>query len=201
MTAEDLLADKRSVCIQFARPRSWRRSAGAFLIFCAAAFAGPTAAATPPGGALNSTDSMLKWINAYRGKPEPDALPVLVRGLSEMQAFKDPESSGAYIGFIAGVLGANPERAHTLIEKMITIQPADHWVLVRAIAYSGLPNWKELLGSFTDRMPTRRALIDKYLSGALPTLDQIDYEAKRPGMIDKVRVHCSSPTRPAKSPS
>jgi hypothetical protein len=58
-----------------------------------------------------------------------------------MQAFKDPESCGAYIGFIAGVLGANPERANALIEKMLTIQPADHWVLVRAIAYSGLPNW------------------------------------------------------------
>ena len=119
---------------------------------------------------------MLKWINAYRGKPEPDALPVLVRGLSEMQAFKDPESSGAYIGFIAGVLGANPERANMLIEKTLAIQPADHWVLVRAIAYSGLPNWKVLLLKYADRIPTRSGMIDKYVSGKLPTLDQISYQ-------------------------
>ena len=139
MTAEDLLAADRSVRVKFARQRSWRRSAGAFLILfaLASAFAALAAAATPPGGTLSSTDAMLKWINAYRGKPEPDALPVLVRGLSEMQAFKDPESCGAYIGFIAGVLGANPERANALIEKMLTIQPADHWVLVRAIAIPG----------------------------------------------------------------
>lgn len=122
MTAEDLLAANKSVRVQFAWQRSWRRSAGAFLILFALASA---AAATPPGGTLSSTDAMLKWINAYRGKPEPDALPVLVRGLSEMQAFKDPESCGAYIGFIAGVLGANPERANALIEKMLTIQPAE----------------------------------------------------------------------------
>ena len=129
MMAGDLLAVRRSFRVRFAR--YWRRGVTAFLFLLAltTAFAGPTAAATPPGGTLNSTDAMLKWINAYRGKPEPDALPVLVRGLSEMQAFKDPESSGAYIGFIAGVLGAHPERANTLIEKMLTIQPADHWVL------------------------------------------------------------------------
>ena len=101
---------------------------------------------------------------------------MLVRGLSEMQAFKDPESSGAYIGFVAGVLGANPERANTLIEKMLTIQPADHWVLVRAIAYSGLPNWKVLLLKYADRMRTRSGMIDKYVSGKLPTLDQISYQ-------------------------
>jgi hypothetical protein len=68
------------------------------------------------------------------GQPEPEALPVLVRGLSEMQAFKDSESCGAYIGFIAGVLGANPERAASLIARMLAIQPTDHWMLVRAIA-------------------------------------------------------------------
>ena len=190
MTADDLLAADRSVGVKFARQRSWRRSAGAFLILfaLASAFAAPAAAATPPGGTLSSTDAMLKWINAYRGKPEPDALPVLVRGLSEMQAFKDPESCGAYIGFIAGVLGANPERANALIEKMLTIQPADHWVLVRAIAYSGLPNWKVLLLKYADRMRTRSGMIDKYVSGKLPTLDQIAYQTTKPGMLDKVKV-------------
>jgi len=37
-------------------------------------------------------------------------------------------------------------------------------------------------------MPMRRAMIDKYLDGALPTLDQIDYESRKPGMMDKVKV-------------
>ena len=65
-------------------------------------------------------------------------------------------------------------------------------MLVRAIAYSGLPNWKELLATFVDRMPTRRAMIDKYLDGKLPTLDQIDYRIAKPGMIDKIKGACSS---------
>ncbi len=168
----------------------WRRATAGLLAFLAVTvlFAAPAASeAQPPNAALNSTDAMLRWINAYRGKPEPDALPVLVHGLSDLQAFKDAETCGAYIGFIAGVLGANPDRADVLITKMLTISPADHWVLVRAIAYSGLPNWKVLLLKFVDRMPTRRAMTDKYVEGRLPTLDQISYQNAKPGMIDKIK--------------
>ena len=149
--------------------------------------AAPAAAATPPNVPLNSTDSMLKWINAYRGKPEPDGLPVLARALSDLQAFKDAETCGAYIGFIAGVLGANPDRAEALIAKMLSIAPADQWVLIRAIAYSGLPNWKVLLLKFADRMQARGGMIDKYVEGKLPTLDQIAYQGTKPGMLDKIK--------------
>ena len=149
--------------------------------------AAPTLAAPQPAPAQASTDAILKWINAYRGKPQPDALPVLVRGLSDLQAFKDAETCGAYIGFIAGVLGANPERAAALIERMLKIQAADQWVLVRAIVYSGLPNWKVLLLKFADRMPTRDAMIDKYVGGKLPTLEQISYQPAKPGVFDKIK--------------
>jgi len=148
----------------------------------------PAAAAPPPGAGFTSTDSILRWINLYRSRPDPDSLPAVVQALSAMQAFKDAETCGAYIGFIAGVLGANPHRAETLVARMLPIDPADHWVLVRAIAYSGLPNWHEVLATFVDRMPLRRAMIDKYLDGALPTLSQIDYDAKQPGVMDKIKT-------------
>ena len=149
---------------RFCAKASWRRAAAAALLavfVLSIAVAAPAVAATPPNAPLNSTNSMLKWINAYRGKPEPDGLPVLVHGLSDLQAFKDAETCGAYIGFIAGVLGANPDRADALIDKMLTIAPADHWVLVRAIVYSGLPNWKVLLVKYGDRMRTRSGMIEQ----------------------------------------
>ena len=173
----------------FVRAKGFWQAAGLLIILAlAAVFAAPAAAeAQPPNAALNSTGAMLRWINAYRGKPEPDTLPVLVHGLSDLQAFKDAETCGAYVGFIAGVLGANPDRAEALITKMLTITPADHWVLVRAIAYSGLPNWKVLLAKFVDRMRTRRVMIEKYFDGRLPTLDQISYQNAKPGMIDKIK--------------
>ncbi len=148
----------------------------------------PAKAATPPASSFSSNDVILKWINGYRHRPDPEQLPAVVHALSAMQAFKAAESSGAYVGFIAGVLGSNAAQAETLIAKMLPIDPADHWILVRAIAYSGLPNWRELLATFVDRMATRRAMIDKYLDGKLPRLEQIDYRTEKPGMLDKIKT-------------
>jgi hypothetical protein len=191
MMVGNSLADGPCLRAKLLRPGAgWRRAAAAAVVTAFALSIGlvaPADAAKPPNAALNSTDSMLRWINAYRGKPEPDGLPVLVHGLSDLQAFKDAETCGAYIGFIAGVLGANPDRADALIEKMLTIAPADHWVLVRAIVYSGLPNWKVLLVKYEDRMRTRSGMIEKYLAGKLPTLDQISYQNTKPGMMDKIK--------------
>jgi hypothetical protein len=190
MVDGDSLAGGLLVSAQFVRAEAFCRRTTAALfavLVLAIGVAAPAAAATPPNAALNSTDVMLKWINAYRGKPEPAGLPVLVHGLSDLQAFKDAETCGAYIGFIAGVLGANPDRADTLIDKMLTIAPADHWVLVRAIVYSGLPNWRVLLVKYGDRMRTRSGMIEKYLAGKLPTLDQISYQNAKPGMMDKIK--------------
>ncbi len=148
----------------------------------------PAAAAAPAHAGVPSTNMILKWINDYRHRPDPERLPLLVHALSDMQAFKDSETCGAYVGFIAGVLGSDPERAEDLVQKMVSIAPADRWVLVRAIAYSGLTNWKDVLLSIAEQMPERRPMINRYLEGKLPTLDQIDYQPAKPGMFDKIKV-------------
>jgi hypothetical protein len=122
---------------------------------------------------LMTPESVLRWINGYRIKPDPAGVPEVVKALSKMAAFKDPETSGPYIGFIAGVIGSHPERAQELIDKMFPLPEENHWVIVRAIAYSGHPDWKHLLRLFAPRMPTRQVMIRKYLTNQTPTLFQI----------------------------
>jgi hypothetical protein len=63
----------------------------------------------------------------------------------------------------------------------------DEWVVVRAIAYSGLPDWRVLLRKVAPKMPGRKVMIDSYLAGTLPTLMDIPLEEKKPGMLDKLR--------------
>ena len=48
--------------------------------------------------------------------------------------------------------------------------PPDQVIVVKAIAFSGLAEWKELLGKFVERMPARHIVIDRYLYGKLPVL-------------------------------
>lgn len=114
---------------------------------------------------LRKSEHVLKWINDYRAAPEPDRLPEVVHAMGDLGLFRELDTAGVYIGFIAGVLGANPDRAEVLVSRVFPMPPEDQVVLIRAIAYSGLPNWKGLLQKFVERMPARMVLIRKYLYG------------------------------------
>jgi hypothetical protein len=137
---------------------------------------------------LASLDGVLRWINAYRAKPDPAGVPAAVKALSRFGAFKDPEQAGVYTGFLAGVIRANPDRAEELIGKMLPLPPGDQWVIVRAVAYSGHPDWRNMLRRLADRLPARRVMIDKHLAGALPTLWQIPLDQK-PSTWETVRSY------------
>ena len=124
----------------------------------------------PAAPRFTSPEAIQKWINGYRAAPEPRHLPAAVRAMSTLGVLREVESAGLYIGFAAGVLGANPDTAETLVAKMFPLPPEDQVAVVRAIAWSGLDDWPALLGKFVERMPARRVLIDRHLSGKLPTL-------------------------------
>jgi len=150
-------------------------------------FLAPASAALPNRIEFSSLDAVSRWISGYRAHPEPTRLPAAVRALSQFGAFKDPESSGVYIGFIAGVIGFSYGRAEEIIGKTLPVAPADQWVIVRAIAYSGHPEWKNLLRKFSDRLSLRKVMIEKYLDGELPTLSEIPLERKDPTLWDKMK--------------
>jgi hypothetical protein len=128
-----------------------------------------------------------RWIKTYRTKPEPMAAPLVIRGLSQHGALKEPESSGLYVGFLAGVLGANPKKAWPIIEKTLPLPFEDQWFLIRAVAYSGLPEWKDHMRGLALRLPDRQEMVQRYLAGDLPPLSEVALETKRPGTFDKVK--------------
>ncbi len=134
---------------------------------------------------FSSTDQVLRWINAYRTKPDVSQVPNAVLTLSKLDAFHETENSAVYVGFIAGIIGSNPRKADDLIARMFQMKAEDHWVIVRAIAYSGSPSWKATLKRYEERMPTRARMIEKFEEGKLPNLDNIVYD-KSPGALDKL---------------
>ncbi len=135
----------------------------------------PALAAAHPKkkGEFSSTERILRWINSYRTKPNPNKLPAAVKAMSELNVFRDMDTAGIYVGFMAGVLQANPKRAEELVTKMFPMPPEDQVAIVRAIAYSELPGWKELMLKFVERMPARKALIDRFVYGKQPTIGKV----------------------------
>lgn len=123
-----------------------------------------------------SQEELLQWMNGYRLKPEPNRLPEAVHTMVKTGALKDMDQAGVYIGFTAGVIGSNPDTAEKLITAMFPLEPQDQVMLIRAIAYSGHPEWNQLMTKFVERMPARKVLIDKFLFGKKETLDNLPFE-------------------------
>jgi hypothetical protein len=123
-----------------------------------------------------SKENILGWINTYRTQPDPERVPAAVRGMSRLGLITDPEGSGVYIGFLAGVIASNPDRADELVAKIFPISSEHHWAVVRAIAYSGHPNWRILMQRVSGRMPNRSVMMDRYLTGKLARLEDAPIE-------------------------
>jgi hypothetical protein len=130
----------------------------------------------PQATPFASQEQILQWIDGYRLEPEPARLPQAVQDMSRLGLLRDSDSAGMYIGFMAGVLGSNPKSAEKLVTGMFPMPPEDQGALIKAIAYSGLPDWQALLTRFVERMPARRVLIERYLTGKEKLLDKLPLE-------------------------
>src|ERR1700761_8789920 len=113
------------------------------------------AAVTPETDPRASLGVVQQWIYNYRAKPDYAHVPAAVRVLFHSQSFKEPENSGIYLGFIAGAIGSNAARAEQLVNSFFPVPPEDEWVIVRAIAYSGLPDWRGLMRKIEVKLPAR----------------------------------------------
>ena len=128
----------------------------------------PQGAAQPRGPApeFASAEAMLLWLDRYHLDPAPGRLPEAVRQMVRLGLLKDPEKSGMFVGFIAGILGDNPADAEKLLLKMFPLPPEDQGALIMALVYSGLPDWKEIATrDLVERMPARQVLLRKHLYG------------------------------------
>ena len=146
------------------------------LILLPAAGHAARAKAPPPKEQFQTQERILHWFDGYRSEPEPLLLPEAVKSMSRLGLFRDDDSSGIYVGFMAGVLADNQAQAEKLITGMFPMPPEDQGALIKAIVYSGLPEWKDLLGKFAERMPARKVLIDNFVSGKAKTLRELPLE-------------------------
>lgn len=119
----------------------------------------------------NSKEGVLAWINTYHPNRDLSRAPAVMRKASDLGLLNDPEGSGIFVGFMAGMIGSKPEKADATIKKLLAIRPADHWAIVRAIAYSSHPDWRGLMSRYAPKMPTRAVMAQHYLDGQLPTPD------------------------------
>lgn len=133
--------------------------------------------APPQAGAFSSPERFLEWLYNYRKHPTPARVPAAVRAMRDLGLFQDEEKAAFCTGFIAGVIGENPKAAASLIAKMFPMPDKDQAVIIRAIAFSGRPDWRDLMAKFQGRMKLRQPLIDSYVSGQAKPLMLADLDS------------------------
>jgi hypothetical protein len=130
-------------------------------------------AAPEPQAAFSSAEKLLDWVTNYRKHPNPSRVPAAVHAMRDFGLFGDEDKEWFCIGFIAGVLGTTPKDGPALIPRMFPMPDKEQAVIIRAIAYSERPDWRDLLEKNSARMPLRRPLIDDFLQGKRPTLMEL----------------------------
>jgi hypothetical protein len=123
-----------------------------------------------PAPRLDSLQAAVDWINDYPRKRDAAHAPAAIKTFSRYGGFNKPDTGGGYIGFIAGLIGANPKQADNIIDGMLPVRGEDQWAVVRGIAYSGLPGWKDTLRRHAYQLENRQIMVADYLNGRLPTL-------------------------------
>lgn len=156
------------------------------LLTAPAEAAGPAVRAKPDP--FTSPEAIQVWMKGYRAKPEPRRLPAAVKAMSRLGVLRDIDSAGLYLGFVAGVIAANPQSAERLLAEMFPLPPEDQIVVVRAVAWSGSADWKPLLSRLAERMPAKAVLIDRHLTGRLPGLMELPLD-ESPVAIDALWGH------------
>ena len=121
----------------------------------------------------------MDWMSNYRNHQEPSRVPAAVHAMQDFGLFADEEKAWFCTGFIAGVLGSNPKDGPSLIPRMFPMPDKEQAVIIRAIAYSGRPDWRDLLEKTSSRMPLRRPLIDDFLAGKRPDADGASARPRR----------------------
>ncbi len=132
---------------------------------------------------FKSQRHLQRWINDYRDNPEPELMPGAVHAMRDFGLLENQEKAGTYVGFIAGVIGFNQVQSKKLIKEMFPMPPKEQAVIIKAIAYSGLPEWHALLTEMSERMPARKALIGQYLKDEKKTLLEVALDSD-PTIID-----------------
>jgi hypothetical protein len=157
--------------VDFFRPRFWPAGlALAAFTLLAGVSAQPTATAAQ--GAFASPDGLLEWVYAYRKRPQPQALPQAVLAMRSHGLLTDPDKGAFFTGFLAGALGQNPRAAEAMVAQWFPMPPKEQGVIVKAIAHSGLPDWRGILERSAAKMPERHLLIDDFLTGkTLPVME------------------------------
>lgn len=144
-------------------------------------------AAAPAQSDFYSVSAVQAFMGRYKPHEDAARVPGAIKKLSELGALREPENAGMWVGFLSGVLASDPANADRVISAIGTLPAEDQWIVARAIAWSGLPDWRDVMRRAAPRLPAREVMVKRYLDNKLPRLEQLDLTLADPGFWGRVK--------------
>lgn len=130
------------------------------------------------GPQFDNAEAVMQWEQGYRLRPDPQRISEAFVVMSRLGMFREMEQAGLHLGFVGAVIGKlDRDKAAQALAKMFPLAPEDQAALIKMIAMSGHPSWQALLRGLAERMPSRAVLIDRHLTGKLPSLETMAMDA------------------------
>jgi len=113
--------------------------------------------AVPTSHAQESFRSQVEfsnWLKFYYQNPEPEIIPDAVMYLSESGILNNENAYAPIFGFLAGVIGENPNRLKIWTQQLKTIKPRDYGIIILGIWYAKLHQSQKVVYEILDSNET-----------------------------------------------
>lgn len=126
--------------------------------------------------AFSAAPQVTGWMSHYYEHPQPERVEAAVRYLSKSGYLGKRGSAPAVMGFISGVMAANPGGARALALRLADLPEAQQPVLLIGLWYSGVPDSAAILRDLMPRMPGQKERISNFIATAAPKITDIPPE-------------------------
>lgn len=132
---------------------------------------------------FDSQESFSKWLTFYYENPEPKQVPEAVIYMSRTGVLDNGNVVAPILGFLSGVIRANPDSIDPWIKKLRNLKEKHFGVVVLGVWYANLPDSKARVSALLKSRPNLKDEFSYINQGAPIAVEQIPLE-QGPWVLD-----------------
>lgn len=141
-------------------------------------------AVAQPAGKFNSPEVIQSWMDTYYLHPQPRQFLEAIQAASAQGMLVQAYRWNTLIGFVAGVVGRNPELADPLVDLMQSLPPSQRQPLLVGLVYANHAQSRAALQKLARLLPEYKTGVARYMTLPNPDITKVLPLEGNSGAID-----------------